>query len=153
MPLEYRNEHDDIIKWKHFPRYRPFVRGIHRGPVNSPYQGLWRGAFIFSLIYAWINRWVNNREAGDLRCYRAHYGVIIMKKWLCVCYTRDIERRIHINNQREDIFGSGYSGLSIPDRLIQQKNKAPLKCSCVNKLELYLSASLSPSKKIWIWST
>ena len=22
--------HDDIIKWKHFPRYCPFVRGIHR---------------------------------------------------------------------------------------------------------------------------
>ena len=23
-------EHDDVIKWKHFPRYWPFVRGIHR---------------------------------------------------------------------------------------------------------------------------
>ena len=22
--------HDDIIKWDHFPRYRPFMRGIHR---------------------------------------------------------------------------------------------------------------------------
>ena len=22
--------HDDAIKWKHFPRYWPFVRGIHR---------------------------------------------------------------------------------------------------------------------------
>ena len=22
--------HDDVIKWKHFPRYWPFVRGIHR---------------------------------------------------------------------------------------------------------------------------
>ena len=22
--------HDDVIKWKHFPRNRPFVRGIHR---------------------------------------------------------------------------------------------------------------------------
>ena len=27
--------HDDVIKWKHFPRYWPFVRGIHRSPVNS----------------------------------------------------------------------------------------------------------------------
>ena len=25
--------HDDIIKWKHFPRYWPFVRGIHRSPT------------------------------------------------------------------------------------------------------------------------
>ena len=24
------NEHDDVIKWKHFPRNWPFVRGIHR---------------------------------------------------------------------------------------------------------------------------
>ena len=27
--------HDDVIKWKHFPRYWPFMRGIHRSPVNS----------------------------------------------------------------------------------------------------------------------
>ena len=25
--------HDDVIKWKHFPRYWPYVRGIHRSPV------------------------------------------------------------------------------------------------------------------------
>ena len=59
---------DDVIKWKHFPRYWPFVRGIHR----------WRGALMFSLIYAWINGWVNNREAGDLRRFPAHYDVIVM---------------------------------------------------------------------------
>ena len=34
--------HDDVIKWKHFPRYWPFVRGIHRSPVNSPHKGQWR---------------------------------------------------------------------------------------------------------------
>ena len=37
-------DHDDVIKWKHFPCYWPFVRGIHRSPVNSPHKGLWRGA-------------------------------------------------------------------------------------------------------------
>ena len=40
--------HDDVIKWKHFPRYWPFVRGIHRSPVNSLYKGQWRGALMFS---------------------------------------------------------------------------------------------------------
>ena len=30
--------HDDVIKWKHFPRHWPFVRGIHRWPVNSPHK-------------------------------------------------------------------------------------------------------------------
>ena len=57
--------HDDVIKWKHFPRYWPFVRGIHRSPVNSPHKGQSRGALMFSLICVWINGWVNNREAGD----------------------------------------------------------------------------------------
>ena len=55
--------HDDVIKWKHFPCYWPFVRRIHRSPVNSPHKGQWRGALKFSLIWAWLNGWVNNREA------------------------------------------------------------------------------------------
>ena len=65
-------KHDDVIKWKHFPRNWPFVWGIHRSTVNSPHKGLWRGALMFSLICTWINAWVNNREAGDWRRYRAH---------------------------------------------------------------------------------
>ena len=71
-------DHDDVIKWKHFPRNWPFERGIHRSPVNSPHKGQWRGALMFTLICVWINDWVNNREAGDLRCYRAHYDVIVI---------------------------------------------------------------------------
>ena len=66
------------IKWKHFPRYWPFVRGIHRSPVTSPHKGQWRGALIFSLICARINGWVNTGEAGDLRRHGAHYDVIVM---------------------------------------------------------------------------
>ena len=70
--------HDDVIKWKHFPRYWPFVRGIHRWPVNSPHKGQWRGALMFSLICAGINGWVNNGEAGDFRRRCAHYDVTLM---------------------------------------------------------------------------
>ena len=72
--------HDDVIKWKHFPRHCPFVRGIHLSPVNSPHKGQWRGALMFSLICVWINGWVNDREAGDLRRYRAHYDVTVMMR-------------------------------------------------------------------------
>ena len=75
-----RITHDDVIKWKHFPRYWPFVWGIYRSPVNSPHKGQWCGALVFSLICASINAWVNNREAGDLRRHRAHYDVIVMWK-------------------------------------------------------------------------
>ena len=31
--------HDDVIKGKHFLRYWPFVRGIHRSPENFPHEG------------------------------------------------------------------------------------------------------------------
>ena len=44
--------------WEHLPHYWPFVRGIHRSPVNSPHKGPWRGALMFSLICARINGWV-----------------------------------------------------------------------------------------------
>ena len=74
---------DDVIKWKHFPRYWPFVRGIHRWPVNSLHKGQWREALMYSLIYAWITGWVNNREAGDLRRHRPHFDVIVMQTQWC----------------------------------------------------------------------
>ena len=61
--------HDDVIEWKHFPR----------SPVNSPHKGQWRGALMFSFIYVGTNGWVNNSKAGDLKRYRAHYDVIVMK--------------------------------------------------------------------------
>ena len=64
-------QHDDVIKWKHFPRYWQFLRGIHRSPVNSPHNGQWRGALIFSSICAWS-------APGDLRRHRTHYDVTIM---------------------------------------------------------------------------
>ena len=65
--------HDDVIKWKHFPRYWPFVRAY--APVSSdfPHKGQWRGVLMFSLICALVNGCVNNRDAGDLKLRRAHY--------------------------------------------------------------------------------
>ena len=73
-----------ITWWRHqmenFPHYWPFVRGIHRSPMNSPHKSQWLGAMVFSLICAWINGWVNTREAGDLRRHRAHYDVSVMRR-------------------------------------------------------------------------
>ena len=76
----YDCAHDDVMKWIRFPRYWPFVRGIHWSPLNSPHKGqhTWRGALMFSLICAWTNGWVNNGDAGDLRRHRAHYDGVVM---------------------------------------------------------------------------
>ena len=58
--------HGDVIQIEHFPRYWPFVRGIHRSPVNSPHKGQWREALMFSLIcdpfqhaLTWILLWLH----------------------------------------------------------------------------------------------
>ena len=104
--------HDDVIKWKHFPCYWPFVRGIHRSPVNSPHKDQWRGALMFSLICVWINGWVNNGKAGDLRRYRAHYDVTVMKttynNTVCILWG------IYCNLTNIDFRPSGWMSLSDP---------------------------------------
>ena len=73
-------QHDDVIKWKHFPSYWSFVRGTHQSPVNSPHKGQWSGALMFSLICAWTNNWAHNRGVSNLRCHQTHNDVIIIGK-------------------------------------------------------------------------
>ena len=99
--------HNDVIKWKHFPRYWPFVRGIHQSPVNSPHKGQWRRALMFSLICVWINGWVNNPEAGDLRRYRAHYDVTVMS-WFFKNNQLTAAHWCHITSWKLVNIGLGY---------------------------------------------
>ena len=73
--------HEEVITWKHFPRYWPFVSGIHRTPVDSPHKGQWRGSLTFSVICASTN----NRGAGNLRRNRAHYDATVMRRALSPC--------------------------------------------------------------------
>ena len=42
-------KHDDVTKWKYFPRYWTFVRGIPRAPMNSPHKGL----VMRTLMFLW----------------------------------------------------------------------------------------------------
>ena len=72
-------DHDDVIKWKYFPRYWPFVWGIHRSPVNSPHtkaSGVELRCFLWSAPET--NGWINTRDAGDLRRRCAHNDVTLM---------------------------------------------------------------------------
>ena len=55
--------HHGVIKEKHFPRYWPFVRGIHRSAVVSPHKGQWRGALMFSLIC--LNKWLSKQSRSQ----------------------------------------------------------------------------------------
>ena len=85
--------HDDVIKWKHFPRYWSFVREFTgHWWLTSTKASDAELLFIYFLICAEINGWVKNRDAGDLRCRLAHYDVTVMwrtdisLKWIvCFC--------------------------------------------------------------------
>ena len=63
MPTFRAITHDDVINWKHFPRYWPFVRGIHRSPVNSPEKGQWHRALMF-FFYVRLNKWLSKQSLG-----------------------------------------------------------------------------------------
>ena len=64
--------HDDVIKWKNFPPYWPFVREIYRSQeIPRTRTG---DAERFYLTFVWAN----NRDVGDLRRHRAHYDVTVM---------------------------------------------------------------------------
>ena len=48
LPVSQQQQHHgDVIKWKHFPQYLPFVRGIYWSPVTSPHKSQWRRALCF----------------------------------------------------------------------------------------------------------
>ena len=76
--------HDDIIKWKHFLHYWPFVWGIHRSPVNSPPKGQCRGALIFSLTCFNKRLYRQSRHRWfevPLRSLWRHCNAL----WFCAC--------------------------------------------------------------------
>ena len=73
------------MEWKHFPGYWPFVRGIHRSPVNSPHKGQWRFDVYFDPR---PNKRLNKH---DLRPHRAHYDITVMWKYIRYVTTKYID--------------------------------------------------------------
>ena len=58
---EFTRSFDDFIKSKHFQRYCPFVRGIHRSPVNSLQEDQWSFDVFFDLR---PNKWLSKQSWG-----------------------------------------------------------------------------------------
>ena len=114
--------HDDVIIRRHFPRYWPFVRGIHRSPVNSPHKGQWRRALMFSLICAWINGWANNGDAGDLRRHRAHHDVMVMKH--AHHFAVVMQSNVHRFKLNRPVYPCS-SGLSVINEVIPKERGIP----------------------------
>ena len=110
------------IWWRHqienvFGRYWPFVKGIHRSPVDSPHKSQWRRALKFSLICAWTNDWANDRDAGDLRRHRPYYDVTVM---------------IHQNKNNHSTPITHNSRKSDPYLNSSQLNRVFISCTCIH---------------------
>ena len=90
IPIQYVNfvtQWLDSAWWRHQMETFSALLALCAGnsPVTGefPAQSQWRGALMLSLNCVWINGSVNNKDAGDLRRYRAHYDVTVMD-----CYPR-----------------------------------------------------------------
>ena len=74
------SSHDDVIKWKHFPLYWPFVRGIHRSPVTGEFPSqrpVTRSFCVF--FYLHLNKRLSKQSRRRwFRRHRAHYDVSVM---------------------------------------------------------------------------
>ena len=65
------------IRWKHFPRYLPFIRGIPLNGEFPPQKPVTRSFDLFFDLRL-DKDWINYRGVGDLRRYRAHFDVTVM---------------------------------------------------------------------------
>ena len=68
-------KHDDVISWKHFLHYYPFVKGIHWWQVDYLHKGPLMQGFDFFCFYpesAAQQSWV----ACDLRCHTIHEALL-----------------------------------------------------------------------------
>ena len=72
--------HDDVIKWKHFPRYWPFVSGEF--PSQRP---MTRSFDVFFDLRP------SKRLNKQLRRHRAHYDVAVMNCWNIVFHCTNLK--------------------------------------------------------------
>ena len=84
--------HYDVIKWKHFPHYWPFVRGIHQSLVDSSSQRPVTRSFdvFFDLC---LNKWLGNRKQSRSRWFetpsqslRCHCNVQTVVTYCISCF-------------------------------------------------------------------
>ena len=80
--------HDDVIKWKHFPRNWPFVRGIHRSPVNSPHKA--SDAELWCLLWSVPEQTVEQKQLsrrGFEMSSRSFWHTVMIHVFVCFIKT------------------------------------------------------------------
>ena len=65
-------KHEDIVTWKHFLHYWPFMRRLHLSFMASVHEESIKQALMFYLVLTRTSCWINSWVAGDLRWHDAH---------------------------------------------------------------------------------
>ena len=73
--LIYEMTREDVMIWTRFPRYCPFVKRIHRSPVNSPQNNQQRGQQT-------VEQKTNSRVVGALTRHDDHMTLHDLTKTL-----------------------------------------------------------------------
>ena len=158
--------HHDVTKWKHCPRYWPFVRRIHQSPVHSLPNGQWRGTLMFSFIYAWISGWINTRDTGNLIHHRAHYDDTVIS----IMYTPADEnsnaisqydailQAIHMDEFVEKIYIRGTKIKKLLCwKLLQDQHRRAMKLFSVLWFIININTEFNMADRIWfktdVWAS
>ena len=83
--LNLSRDDDDVMPWKRFLHYLPFVKENDRSPVVTLTKGL--GALVFCMLLAWISWSINSRfacELGSRDITVKNYG-FSYTQWYIVC--------------------------------------------------------------------
>ena len=78
--LKWGRPHDGVMTRTHFRCHWPFVRGIHRSPVNSPHRGqvMWSYDIYLGSLKKLLNKqncWTNRWVTGDFRHHDLHVSL------------------------------------------------------------------------------
>ena len=100
--LYNRLQHNDVIKWKHFPRYWHCAGIIYWSSVNSPHEGQWRRALTFFFDLRQKKRLSKQSWGWWFETHHAQFDVTIMNGipllhiLYCIC---PISTTIHLSTQ------------------------------------------------------
>ena len=71
--MGWKHTHDDVISWKSFPHYWPFVRGIHQYNWWIPLTKRVSNVDLdVSLFWTWPSCWTNSRFTSYFRWHDTH---------------------------------------------------------------------------------
>ena len=133
--------HDDVIKWKHFPRYWPFVRGINRSGDFPAQRPVARSFYVFFDLR--LNKRLSKQSWG----------------WWFETLSRPLWRHRNVDRLQQDVFVDNYKCMSEQQRKaifcvmrkVQNIGVLPSYVDLLNKRALFVFPKYSTEAQIQKW--